>query len=451
MENFAGDMPPRKKVKVLHLLFGNPDTSPLEARIFNCISLLGALTGYITVVTNYLFHLPAAQQIGSVGLCISGSILYYFSRVLKKWRATVLPILLFILLLSIINWFFSEGIEGATGFYLFILSVGGLILLGEKYKIWPLLMILVVIVALYVISEVKPGLIMAYPVKFQKTSDILIGLIVSLIITGLMVYLVFKEFLQERASKDRLLVEIIREKDTVEKTLQDKHRLLSVVCHDIANALMVIRSSVSLEQQRIGASGETYLRKVEFAAINIAEIIDSVRMMDSIETGKVKFHLEPVDTVAVIEKARILFSSRLTKKNITLKVIPSEYPPANVLAERKTMANNVFNNILSNAIKFSFPGSTIVISLASGKHETAISIRDSGIGIPVELCRILFKPGAKTSRAGTSGETGTGFGMLVVNTFMQMYGGRIEVESKSIEEYPEEHGTNMTLVLKNHQ
>jgi hypothetical protein len=40
--------------------------------------------------------------------------------------------------------------------------------------------------------------------------------------------------------------------------------------------------------------------------------------------------------------------------------------------------------------------------------------------------------------------------ILVVNTFMQLYGGRIEIESKSIEEYPQEHGTTVTLVLKNH-
>jgi signal transduction histidine kinase len=457
MNNFTGNQttgkPPQKKIKIMYMLLGDSDTFPLEARIFNCITLLGALTGYITVVTNILFHLPVTQQIASVGTSISGSILYYFSRVLKKWRAVVLPTLLLILILImiILNWFFSEGIEGATGFYFFIISVGGLILLGEKYKIWPLLLILAVVVALSVIAAIKPGLITAYPDKLQKTSDILIGLIVALVITGLMVFLVFKEFLQERAGKDRLLVEITREKDTVKKTLQDKQRLLSMVCHDIANALLVIRCSVSQEQKKIATSGGTYLQRVNFAAINIAEIIDSVRMMEAIETGRFEFLLEPVDTAAVIEKARILFANRLAEKNIALKVTPSEYLPVNVLAEAKTLANNVFNNILSNAIKFSFPGATIAISLACKENETAISIRDSGIGIPVELCRDLFKPGVRTSRAGTSGETGTGFGLLVVNTFMQLYGGRIEIESKSIEEYPREHGTNVTLVLQNHQ
>jgi signal transduction histidine kinase len=444
---------PSKKVSLMHLLFGNPDDTPLEARIFICISLLGAITGYITIVTNFLFHLPPAQQIASVGLGISGSVLYYSGRVLKKWRAVVLPILLFILLIIIFNWFFSEGIEGATGFYFFILSVGGLILLGEKYKTWPLLVILSVIVVLCVISALKPGLITAYPAKFQKTSDILIGLIISLIINGLMVYLVFKEFLRERANKDKLLAEITKEKEIVEKTLQDKHRLLSIVSHDIANALMVVRNSISLEKKKTAqaaTSGNSYLKQADFAAMNIAEIIDGVRMMEAIETGKVKFHLEPVETSTIIEKARILFTDRLAEKNIELKVLPSEPPPAKVLAEPKTLANDVFNNILSNAIKFSFPGASISITAKSGNNETAISVRDSGIGIPRELCMVLFKPEAKISRPGTAGETGTGFGMLVVNTFMQLYGGRIEIESRSIEEYPQEHGTTVTLILKNH-
>jgi signal transduction histidine kinase len=269
-----------------------------------------------------------------------------------------------------------------------------------------------------------------------------------------MVYLVFKEFLQERANKDKLLAEITREKEIVEKTLQDKHRLLSIVSHDIANALMVIRYSVSMEQKKTkqaASSGKLYLKRADFAAENIAEIIDSVRMMEAIETGKVKFHLEPVDTSAIIEKARILFANRLAEKKISIQVQPSKQPQAKVVAEAKTLANNVFNNILSNAIKFSFPGATIAIATKNGNDETAISVRDSGIGIPRDLCQILFKPGAKISRIGTAGETGTGFGMLVVNTFMQLYGGRIEIESKSIEEYPQEHGTTVTLVLKNHE
>jgi hypothetical protein len=62
---------PFKKVALDDLLFGNPETTSLEARIFNCISLIGAITGYVTIVTNFLFGLPqVAVPFPMVRICL---------------------------------------------------------------------------------------------------------------------------------------------------------------------------------------------------------------------------------------------------------------------------------------------------------------------------------------------------------------------------------------------
>jgi signal transduction histidine kinase len=78
-------------------------------------------------------------------------------------------------------------------------------------------------------------------------------------------------------------------------------------------------------------------------------------------------------------------------------------------------------------------------------------LRDEGIGIPGELLENIFNPGASTSRPGTAGEEGSGFGMPLVKQYMGYYGGSIMISSKSEEKFPDEHGTEIQLTLKKGQ
>lgn len=75
-------------------------------------------------------------------------------------------------------------------------------------------------------------------------------------------------------------------------------------------------------------------------------------------------------------------------------------------------------------------------------------ITDYGTGIPVNLKAVLFDIGKQTSREGTSGEIGTGYGMPLVKKFMEAYGGSIEVFSQEQTETSTNHGTEVKLILK---
>jgi signal transduction histidine kinase len=77
-----------------------------------------------------------------------------------------------------------------------------------------------------------------------------------------------------------------------------------------------------------------------------------------------------------------------------------------------------------------------------------ITIKDSGIGMPDEIRHNVFKKDKQTSRIGTEGEKGTGFGMPLVKNYMEHFGGKIKVESKDIESFPDDHGTTFTIYFK---
>ena len=92
-----------------------------------------------------------------------------------------------------------------------------------------------------------------------------------------------------------------------------------------------------------------------------------------------------------------------------------------------TLLTNVLGNLLSNAAKFSPPGGEITLSSRKGKAGyIIIEMSDQVIGIPEDLKSKLFSMHEKTSRIGTSGEKGIGFGMPVVKKFVDLYHGSIE-------------------------
>jgi signal transduction histidine kinase len=185
-----------------------------------------------------------------------------------------------------------------------------------------------------------------------------------------------------------------------------------------------------------------------YACANIEEIISSVRMMEALEQGRVSFRAKPVDLAAVFEYAEVIFGKRLAHRRLHI-----EFPELNddnkcVLAEPRILANQVFGNLLSNAIKFSHPDSTIAVTVDRREGQTTIAIRDHGIGIPSAMLPKLFDLEANTTRPGTDGEPGTGFGLRTVKHFVELFGGQLDITSRCESEHPGDHGTTVAIRLQ---
>jgi signal transduction histidine kinase len=117
------------------------------------------------------------------------------------------------------------------------------------------------------------------------------------------------------------------------------------------------------------------------------------------------------------------------KKNLQLvnKVMPNSlaYFDAN-------MVNTILRNLLSNAIKFTKDGGNITIGTevsATVNNELVIYVKDTGVGIPNERIEKLFHIQSNYTTKGTSGENGTGLGLIIVRDFIERNNGKIWVES----------------------
>jgi signal transduction histidine kinase len=91
----------------------------------------------------------------------------------------------------------------------------------------------------------------------------------------------------------------------------------------------------------------------------------------------------------------------------------------------------VLNNLVSNAVKFSYPGSSVAIRVYRNKDRALISVKDQGQGVPADEVDKLFKWFGKTSTKGTEGESSAGLGLAIAQRIVLGHQGTIWVESEA--------------------
>lgn len=233
-----------------------------------------------------------------------------------------------------------------------------------------------------------------------------------------------------------------QQREIAEKNLELRE-ILQIVSHDVANHLGVMSMNLELLAMGSGISFEKVQPRMAAAVRNGIALTTLVREMRRAEEKGLL--LQPVSLSAALDEALLLAEGRLQDKNLTVN---KQVPDLKVIAEAVALTNSVLGNVLSNAIKFSHPGSRIDLSAAVENGEACIRLRDHGIGMPPAVLAKLFDVSKSHSRRGTAGEAGTGFGMPVMKKFVTMFGGTVEVTARESATHPDDHGTEFAIRLK---
>ena len=202
---------------------------------------------------------------------------------------------------------------------------------------------------------------------------------------------------------------ILKQKDEILENVAENRTLVHILSHDLVNHLSYLRLSLELVEMGDEFNKEKLdlmLRTLD----NGFDVINAVREMGKIEVKEL--NLYKVNLLKVVQNSIEYMREKLNKKNLHIHIdIP---PDLEVIAEEIFLVTSVFNNIFTNAIKFSYPDSVISIFHEEKEDSVLICIKDSGIGMPKTLINDLFNIEKKTSRIGTNGEQGTGFGMPLI-------------------------------------
>lgn len=238
-------------------------------------------------------------------------------------------------------------------------------------------------------------------------------------------------------SKEKLL-------STQSKKIED---LFRVLFHDLAGPLS--RSSVGLSIAKREPNVEDKNQGIEIASTAIDSMLDitqNIREMYAIYKEQVETKLVYYSLNDAIKNILDLYETPLKEKDLHLIFDFKKHEGLKVLVEPVSFKNQVLGNAISNAIKFSKPSSQITIrAYPLDDKIMAIEIVDEGIGMPVTILDSLFRLNKKVSRPGTLGEPGTGHGMHIMKSFMDLYKGDIQVLSK--DEAQNGHGTIVKLLL----
>ncbi len=242
-----------------------------------------------------------------------------------------------------------------------------------------------------------------------------------------------------RLQKNRMEM---REKNRIQQ------ELIHILCHDLVNPFYNLKALIELYENDPSIM-DRFLGTIKTSIRNGIDVINLVRKMRALEEMKFEIDLKDENLLEITNEAVSIIQQQFDRKNLTLNIdIDKSHE---VVIDKTTFINSVLNNLLTNAIKFSFPGSCINVSSKKFGSKIVLSIQDSGIGMPEHYVIDIFDASKVTNREGTNNEKGTGFGMPLVKNFITAYGGKIEVRTKEKTEDSKEHGTEFLITLDSPQ
>lgn len=217
-----------------------------------------------------------------------------------------------------------------------------------------------------------------------------------------------------------------------EKINARKNSTLEVLAHDLKTPLGMINMMAQAIQQHAKNTPEdaigNYLQVIQkLCERNISLIRDLVNQ-EFLESTQVDLRKERADIVFgitdVIENYR-------KSSDIILKQFKISSSAKKIYLQFDTLKlMQVFNNLISNAIKFTYDNGMIEVDITEKEKSVLVTVRDNGIGIPLEFHDVLFEKFTPARRTGLKGEKPVGLGMSIIKTIVELHGGKISFESQ---------------------
>ena len=238
---------------------------------------------------------------------------------------------------------------------------------------------------------------------------------------------------EDRAQRDALADALV----AAEHANKAKTTFLNNMSHDIRTPMNAIVGFTALATSHIDDKElvKDYLGKISVSSQHLLSLINDVLDMSRIESGKMTLEEVEVHLPDLIHDLRTIIHANAAAKQLDLFIDTQDVKNEDIVTD-KLRLNQVFLNILSNAIKFTPNGGSIsffVIEKPSPIPEHAVfefRIKDTGIGMGKEFQKTIFEAFTREKTSTVSGIQGTGLGMAITKSIVDMMGGTISVNSE---------------------
>jgi len=219
----------------------------------------------------------------------------------------------------------------------------------------------------------------------------------------------------------------------MKETEKAKNEFIRMATHELQSPVTNIKNYIlelkEMLSQKLTKEEKEFLEVIEVSAKNLSELMADILQVSRIEQGSLDFAPQILEVGEETEGIVKNFEIQAKQKN--LKLIFEKPKEKILILANSYRFKEVLNNLLTNAIKYTFEGEIKVeIKVDFSKKRCYISVEDSGIGISAENQRRIFEKFFREKRKETSGIPGTGLGLWLVKEIMRRSGGDIFFESR---------------------
>lgn len=224
-----------------------------------------------------------------------------------------------------------------------------------------------------------------------------------------------------------------------------KQTFFSNMSHDMRTPLNAILSlaDLTLREDTITEKVRGYVEKISYSGRQLLNLVNDILDMSRMEQGKVVLNNQNINLEDCIQEcvAPFRLQAEAEKKSFSVEI---DLRNKTVMGD-PVRINQVLNNLLSNAFKFTSDGDTVSLSVrqidAMGRAQYQFTVQDTGIGMSEEFLPQLFEPYSRETRFSNRRISGTGLGMPIVKNLVTEMSGQIYVDSKPGK------GTTFTLTI----
>ena len=210
-----------------------------------------------------------------------------------------------------------------------------------------------------------------------------------------------------------------------------KDKFFSIIAHDLMNPFNALLGYIGLLSEAIDENRweecSGYTKIIDESSRRVFNLLENLLMWSRAQNGKLNYSPLHVKVIELVMNAISVINWAANKKNIKVDIDLDEN---DLLFLDQNMIGSVIRNLTSNAIKFSKPGGKITVAVKNKQTSFLFSVSDDGVGMDNEALTDLFSLEKTITSKGTTGEPGTGLGLVLCYEFVTIHNGKIWAESK---------------------
>ncbi|MDD7794417.1 PAS domain-containing sensor histidine kinase [Clostridium sp. 'White wine YQ'] len=235
-----------------------------------------------------------------------------------------------------------------------------------------------------------------------------------------------------RVMQEKLLVSEMEKNESLTKALEMKDEFLSLVSHEFRTPLNVISTAIQAMNlicgEELSEKSKEYLGMIRQNTFRQLRLVNNLLDITRVNAGHIKINKKNIDIVFLSKAITESVCEYAFQKGVKVTFITSFKKKVVAIDDEKY--ERIILNLLSNSIKFTCKGQSIIVSIGYHKGSVCIEVKDNGIGIPEDKVETIFERFGQVDSSLSRQAEGTGIGLSLVKKFVEALGGSISVKSK---------------------